>query len=347
VDFTSVAKAFEAKLEALSDEGDIDYAVEACNDKGTPDGATQCLTKLSSDQDVDAVVGLTLNGGVYAPGLKNAGLAYVSLLPIAGADVSESALAMTGGSMGLIATMVEYFTTEEGVKQVADVNGSTSPAETFDAYAKLVAEANGAELVGGTLQLAEGQSDYLPLVSRAQDADAGAVFLAGAQGDYLPFLQAYKASGADFLIGGALSSIDADIIEAFAEAKVPLYVASQFGDPTGDELDNPAFRELMEETGTPADTFSQYGYAGAQMIDGAAKAIDGARDRAAFLEFLSSPDVSFDGGPMFTEPLEKRMKDSEDVKSIAGTTNYVGVYEGGKYRPLLDAPIDFSPYFAG
>lgn len=252
---------------------------------------------------------------------------------------------MTGGSMGLIATTMEYFTKNLDMKKVAQINGASSPAATFDAYAKTVAEANGAELVGGTLQLAEGQSDYLPLISRAQAAGAQGVFLAGAQGDYLPFLQAYKTAGATFKIGGSLSSIDADIIQAFANANVPLYVASQFGDPVGTELDNPAFQQLMKASGASADTFAQYGYAGAQMFDGAVKAMDGQSGRKAFLEFLSSPDVNFDAGPMFTQPLEKRMKEVPEVKEIAGTANYIGVYEGGKYRPLLDQPIDFSSYF--
>lgn len=349
VDFETATDGIDAAVKEINDAGGLDgrkLAVKACNDQGTPDGATTCAQQMISDSSVVAVTAMTLQGAVYTRALKNAGLAYLPALPVQEADASAATLSLTATGEPYAAAAFEYAVQDLGAKRIAPVGAATLSPDQLLTSAQVVADKLGVEVVGGSLQPAAGQADFLPIVARAVDADADAVY-AGylAINEYLPFLQAYKASGADFDIIASGASVTQEIIDGYGDAGVPLYVVSSFGPANSDGPGNVAYQKASAAVDKPVSEFGQFGYAAALAVQTLLEENPDDLTRAGFNKTASAKDLDIAAPAIFQSSFTRPLADVAEYAAFANANVQIGRYVDGIYESVRDEPIDASVYF--
>jgi len=350
-DLSQALEGLQAGFDEINESGGVNghqLEVVHCDDQGTTDGATTCAQKFAGDERILGVASLTYGGATYSRVLPQAQIAYMPVLPVFPDDSSRSTLAFTGGSPAIASGALEYLIKDLGQKKVAVFGSVDTDPTLMTNLATPVTEKLGAEVVaGGPLQLTAGQSDFLPLISRAvADGAEGAYFGFLTPGDYVPFLQAYQAAGATFTLVGAGSSVTATTIEAFGDAGVPLYVSNVYNPADGPDEPSKAYQAASEAAGVEVSEFGLYGYGGALAIRSLLEEAGEDVDRASFYELASSKDLNLDPGPLFPGPITRPLADTELYAGVGNMGDFVGKYVDGTYTQEA-GPIDTAVYFSG
>jgi branched-chain amino acid transport system substrate-binding protein len=349
LDLSTAAQGLQAAFDDINKNGGVnghDLTLSTCEDNGTPTGATTCLQKLIANKSVVDVAALTLEGPVYARFFNSAKLAYTPILPISSADSSSATLAFTGGSAAYAAAGYEYLIKALGDKKIATIGSATTDPTLMAAYSAAVASKLGAQVVGGSLLLTQGQSDFLPLIARAQAAGADGVYIGFlAPGDYIPFIQAYKAAGAKFDLVGAAPSMSPAVIDAFKNAKVTLYLTSSYNPATSDGPANKEYQAVSAAADVPVSEYGQFGYGAALAIQSIIAKAGNDVTRSSFYDVASAKNVNINAGPLFPGPITRPLAAEPLYAGVGNMGAYVGKYEDGVYTQVTAKPLDTAVFF--
>jgi ABC-type branched-subunit amino acid transport system substrate-binding protein len=349
LDFGTTLDGINAGVKEINDAGGVDgrdLEVVSCNDDGTADGATACVQQMVSDPSITGVTAMTLQGAVYAQSFASAKVAYMPSIPIDTADAGKATLALTATGAPYAVGAFEYLVKELDDKKITAIGSAAMDVNVMRSSTEAAASKLGAEVVGGDLKPSAGQTDFLPIVARAQAAGVEGAYIGYlAPPDHTAFLQAYQASGATFDLVTAQSIITPDIKSAYAEAGVPLYVVSTFGPADSDGPENKKYQKASEAAGVPVSEFGLYGYASDQAVQAILKKAGKDADRAAFYKVASAKDIDINPGPVFPGPFTRPLADVPDYAAFGNMLVLVGKDENGTYTQLTDQPIDTSVYF--
>jgi len=349
VDLTRISGGFDAGIEQLNKAGGIDgHKIELvkCNDLGEANQAQKCLREAVDDKSIVAIAGVTLAGSVYAQGAQQAGLPYISYLPISPDDQSRAALSTSAGTTGSFGGLAAWFTKEKGFKRIGLISPNISAEDQAGKVLKTIVKQNGAKLT--EIRSAADQGDYLPIMQQMIAADVQAVVFATNSDSLGAVADAYKTSGAKFAIGFPQSTIAPHGLEAMTRAGLQFYVAGAHQDPDGDALANEQYRAAMKSAGETATNQAQAGYAGSQAVIELIRAvgIDNA-SRESVESFISKGDFKLPEVPMFSGPISKDLASVPEFASIGSFTTYIGSFEDGKYTLADPNAVDVAPYLKG
>jgi ABC-type branched-subunit amino acid transport system substrate-binding protein len=343
-DFSPAIDGLDAAMKEINDSGGVDgrdLKLISCNDNGTADGATACVQQMVSDPSVVGVTGFTLQGAVYAQSLPSAQIAYMPIIPIDNADAGKASLSLTATGAPYAVAAFQYLVEELGVTKIAPIGAAAQDLEQMRASAAAAAKVLGVEAVGGDLQPSAGQSDFLPIVARAQAAGVEGAYIGYlAPGDYLPFIQAYRASGATFDLVG--SDFTPEIVEAFAQAGITYNVVSVLSNPPASDQQ---FQKAAKAADVPVTIFSQFGYAGGLAVKALLAEAGADADRAKLYDVASAKDINVDPGPYFPGLFTRPLADVPNYAAFADMFVYVGKYENGAFTQVTGKPIDTTRYF--
>lgn len=295
------------------DLGDWTLEIEAEDDEGKADAGRNAATKLTSNDDVVAVVG-PLNSSVgqtIQQVMEDAGVALVSPANTnpeltRGKNFADSPERMydtyfrtctTDAIQGPFAA--RYLFETAGIKEVATIHDNKAYGKGLvDAFAKEFEE------LGGTIVAAEQinpeDANYAASISAVKGGNPKAVYYGGEYPQSGPLSQQMKTAGLNVPLMGGDGMYTPKFIE-LAGATSEGDLATSVGAPTEDLASAKKFVEDYDAAGY-ADAYEAYGaysYDAATAIIEALKAadpstIENAEDaRAKILENLGS--VSFDG----------------------------------------------------
>ena len=304
-------------VEQHNEESDCDVTLEQYDSQGDPEKATPLAADAINNKKLLGIVGPSFSGETDATGaaFSEAGLVTVSPsatnpgLSTNGWDTFHRMLGNDDTQAPAAAQWIE----ESGAKKVFVIDDASE-------YGKFIADGV-AETLGDLVverdTVQQKQTDFGPTVTKVTAAEADALWFGGYYAEAGLLAKQLRSAGWEGTFVSGDGTLDPGFIEAAGADAAEGAVLTCPCAPSPEEFTT-AFTEL---NGTDPGTYSAEAYDSANvLLDGIE---DGARDRAALLEFVNNYDA---------EGITKNVK-FDETGEVAEVVVYAYKVEGGKILP--------------
>jgi ABC-type branched-subunit amino acid transport system substrate-binding protein len=249
-----------------------------CDDQTDPNKATACGREATSQNDVAALGGLSVNGDAFIPAIQSAGIPYVGQEPLAPDDFSSPvAFPLVGG------TPVEYVglagaLAKTGCSKIGLIIDTGKTFTALIGYTRTGAQNNGAQLVT-TVQVPAGTTDMAAPYAKLQSAGAKCAVIGLTTSDVITFVNAVEQSGSPMPLAAGTGNLTNEAQDAISASNLKgiLMASASYGPGDTNVADVQQFVAAMKAHGQGVlqDAYSLDAWGTAQTVFAAMKTMSG------------------------------------------------------------------------